>query len=78
MLVCTSRAGQAGGGSFKRENYRPNPEFAYRMCAGRSTSAMPKPRCLCAVAFGRSVWGLAFWWWLVVFLWCVGVGDVMC
>ena len=21
---------------------------------------------------------VAFWWWLVVFPWCAGVGDVMC
>ena len=40
----TSRAGQAGGGSFKRKNnYKPKKEFAYRMCARRPTSAMPKP-----------------------------------
>ena len=55
----TSRAGQAGGGTFKRENnYTPKKKIAYRMCAGRPTSAMPKPRFLCAPAFGRSVW----WW----------------
>ena len=41
------------------------------MCAGRPTSAMPKPRFLCAPPFGRSVW-----WWLVVFPWCIGGGDV--
>ncbi len=41
-----------------KKNYTPKKEFAYRMCAGRPTSAMPKPRFLCAPAFGRSVW----WW----------------
>ena len=29
-------------------------EFAYRMCARRRTSAMPKPSFLCAPAFSRS------------------------
>ena len=30
----TSRAGQAGGGSFKEKNYKSKTEFAYRMCTG--------------------------------------------
>ena len=39
--------GRAGGGSFRRKkNYIAKKEFAYRMCARRPTSAMPKP-CLC-------------------------------
>ena len=39
--------GRAGGGSFRRKkNYIAKKEFAYRMCARRTTSAMPKP-CLC-------------------------------
>ena len=59
------RAGQAAGGSFKTEKTStPKKEFAYRLCAGRPTSAMP---------FRLLV---AFWWWLVVFPWCVGGGDV--
>ena len=33
------------------EKYRPKIEFASRTCAGRSTSAMPELRCLCAPAF---------------------------
>ena len=47
--------GRAAGGSFKREkNYIAKKEFAYRMCARRPTSAMPKPflccvMCLCCV-----------------------------
>ena len=42
--------GQAGGGSFQKEkNYIAKKEFAYRMCARRPTSAMPKPfLCLCS------------------------------
>ena len=48
----TSRAGQAGGASFKREkNYKPKKEFA-------CSSLMPKPRFLCARPFRRSTW----WW----------------
>ena len=70
--------GRAGGGSFRgKKNYKPKKEFAYRMCARRPTSALPKPIFLCAwpTPTGRSVW-----WWLVVFPWCVGGGDsdVMC
>ena len=59
----TSRAGQAGGASFKREkNYKPKKEFA-------CSSLMPKPRFLCARPFRRSTWWwrfgggwLRFWW----------------
>ena len=42
--------GQAGGGSFQKEkNYIAKKEFAYRMCARRPTSAMPKSfLCLCS------------------------------
>ena len=32
--IYTSRAGQAGGGSFKEKNYKSKKEFAYRMCTG--------------------------------------------
>ena len=36
--------GRAGGGSFRRKkNYIAKKEFAYRRCARRPTSAMPKP-----------------------------------
>ena len=53
----------------------PKNEFAYRMCAGRPTSAMPKPRFLCArVSPFHLV--VAFLRWLVVFPRCVGGGDV--
>ena len=32
--IYTSRAGKAGGGSFKEKNYKSKKEFAYRMCTG--------------------------------------------
>ena len=67
----TSRAGQAGGGSFKREKTIRQRQNLPIECAVRPTSAMPKPRFLCAPSFGRSVW-----WWLVVFPRCSGGGDV--
>ena len=44
--------GRAGGGSFRRKkNYIAKKEFAYRMCARRPTSAMPKPFLCCERAF---------------------------
>ena len=44
--------GRAGGGSFTRKkNYIAKKEFAYRMCARRPTSAMPKPFLCCERAF---------------------------
>ena len=44
--------GRVGGGSFRRKkNYIAKKEFAYRMCARRPTSAMPKPFLCCERAF---------------------------
>ena len=44
--------GQASGGSFQKEkNYIAQKEFAYRMCARRPTSAMPKSFLCCERAF---------------------------
>ena len=44
--------GRAGGGSFRRKkNCIAKKEFAYRMCARRPTSAMPKPFLCCERAF---------------------------
>ena len=65
----TSRAGQAGGGSFQKEkNYIAKKEFAYRMCARRPTSAMPKPfLCFCCPS-------AVTWWWCDLF-WC---HEVVC
>ena len=56
--------GQAGGGSFQKEkNYIAKKEFAYRMCARRPTSAMPKSfLCLCSPS-------AVPWWWRDLF-WC--------
>ena len=55
-LYNKSSTGRAGGGSFKREkNYRAKKEFAYRMCARRPTSTMPKPFLCCEPAFCRSM-----------------------
>ena len=34
IIVYTSRAGQAGGGSFKKKLFKSKKEFAYRMCTG--------------------------------------------
>ena len=48
--------GRAGGGSFRRKkNYIAKKEFAYRMCARRPTSAMPKPFLCCERAFCCSI-----------------------
>ena len=48
--------GRAGGGSFRRKkNYIARKEFAYRMCARRPTSVMPKPFLCCERAFCRSM-----------------------
>ena len=44
--------GRAGGGSFRRKkNYIAKKKIAYRMCARRPNSAMPKPFLCCAQAF---------------------------
>ena len=50
--------GRVEGGSFKRKKellYIAKKEFAYRMCARRPTSAMPKPIFWCEQAFCRSM-----------------------
>ena len=85
--------GGAGGGSFRRKkNYIAKKEFAYRMCARRPTSAMPKPFLCCERAFCCSM--VVMWpvlmhvmsfdvvvmsfdaMWLLV-LWCVVSCHVM-
>ena len=48
------------------------------MCAGRSTSAIPEIEVIVSTTLRPFLMVLAFWWWLVVFPWCVGVGDGMC
>ena len=48
--------GRAGGGSFRGKNdYKPKTEFAYRMCARRPTSAIPKRIFLSAPAVRNDI-----------------------
>lgn len=49
----SSQASRVPGG----KNYKPKQDFAYRICAGQPTSAMPKPNFMCAPAFNIA------WWW---------------
>ena len=52
MLNLQIVPGRAGGGSFRRKKwYIARKEFAYRMCARRPTSAMPKSFLCCERAF---------------------------
>ena len=52
MIYIQVVPGRAGGGSFRRKkNYIAKKEFAYRMCARRPTSTMPKPFLCCERAF---------------------------
>ena len=71
--------GQAGGGSFQKEkNYIAQKEFAYRMCARRPTSAMPKSFLCCERAFCRSVVVMfCALKWSVLISWCLLRGQVM-
>ena len=71
--------GQAGGGSFQKEkNYIAQKEFAYRMCARRPTSAMPKSFLWCERAFCCSmVVMFCALKWSVLMSWCLLRGQVM-
>ena len=71
--------GQAGGGSFQKEkNYITQKEFAYRMCARRPTSAMPKSFLCCERAFCRSmVVMFCALKWSVLMSWCLLRSQVM-
>ena len=71
--------GQAGGGSFQKEkNYIAQKEFAYRMCARRPTSAMPKSFLCCERAFCPSmVVMFCALKWSVLMSWCLLRGQVM-
>ena len=71
--------GQAGGGSFQKEKkYIAQKEFAYRMCARRPTSAMPKSFLCCERAFCRSmVVMFCALKWSVLMSWCLLRGQVM-
>ena len=81
FIIVVQVAEQAEGRSFKRKKtirfIRQRKNLPIESCTGRSTSAIPKPRCLCAPAFGRSVWCWRFGGGFVSVM-CVGVGDVMC
>ena len=71
--------GQVGGGSFQKEkNYIAKKEFAYRMCARRPTSAMPKSFLCCERAFCRSMVVMSCTLkWSVLMSWCLLRGQVM-
>ena len=71
--------GQAGGGSFQKDkNYIAQKDFAYRMCARRPTSAMPKSFLCCERAFCRSmVVMFCALKWSVLMSWCLLRGQVM-
>ena len=71
--------GQAGGGSFQKEkNYIAQKELAYRMCARRPTSAMPKSFLCCEQAFCRSMLVMfCALKWSVLMSWCLLWGQVM-
>ena len=71
IYIYTSRAGQAGGGSFKEKNYKSKKEFAYRMCTGWPTTAMPKPSFLSERVFSRSMDVM----WRPVLMWLVAGWD---
>ena len=52
VYMCTSSSRASRGRKFqKKKNYIAKKEFAYRMCARRPTSAMPKPFLCCERAF---------------------------
>ena len=70
--------GQAGGGSFQEKNYIAQKEFAYKMCARRPTSAMPKSFLCCERAFCCSmVVMFCALKWSVLMSWCLLRGQVM-
>ena len=78
-LPYTSRSRTSRGRTFQREikTYKPKKDFARRMCAGPSTSAMRKPNFFVCTHLQPSHLVVLFWWWHVVFPCCVNGGDVM-
>ena len=70
MIMCLDKpVAEVSGG----KNLQAKEEFAYRMCAGPPTGALPKLNFLCTPAFSLSVWGWCFGGgWL-----CFRGGDVM-
>ena len=63
--------GKPGAEVSKGKNYRPKKEFAYRMCTGWPTTAMPKPGFLSERVFSRSM--VVMWW--PVLMWLVAGWD---
>ena len=63
--------GKPGAEVSKKKNYKSKKEFAYRMCTGWPTTAMPKPSFLSERAFSRSM--VVMWW--PVLMWLVAGGD---
>ena len=49
--------GKPGAEVSKKKNYKSKKEFAYRMCTGWPTTAMPKPRFLRALSLGNATTG---------------------
>ena len=65
--------GKPGAEVSKEKNYKSKKKFAYRMCTGWPTTAMPKPSCLSERAFSRSM--VVMWW--PVLMWLVAGSDVI-
>ena len=63
--------GKPGAEVSKNKNYKSKKVFAYRMCTGWPTTAMPKPSCLSERAFSRSM--VVMWW--PVLMWLVAGSD---
>jgi len=49
--------GKPGAEVSKKKNYKSKKEFAYRMCTGWPTTAMPKPRFLRTLSLGNATTG---------------------
>ena len=79
VYTYTSSARTSRGRKFQKErNYIAQTEFAYRMCARRPTSAMPKSFLCCERAFCRSmVVMFCALKWSVLMSWCLLRGQVM-
>ena len=63
--------GKPGAEVSKKKYYKSKKVFAYRMCTGWPTTAMPKPTCLSERAFSRSM--VVMWW--PVLMWLVAGSD---
>lgn len=76
--------GQARGRKFhKDQNYKAKKEFAYRMCAGRTSQCDAQTEFFCvnsplAASFEPFRLVVVFWCSLVVCAWCVCGRDAIC